>query len=358
VAGQAEARLIVLAAASAQPGQRDLGSRADRIARQSRLPVLVVRDPKAFQAWAVGERKLRVVLGADLSQSAITAMSWLNDLTRVGPCEIVLVHLYWPPLQFQRLGLSGVRSFLDPDVDVTRTLRHEFSERLAAFSGLNDVKYRLEPNLGRFDARLTSIALEENADLIVVGSHGRNGAERLWEGSVCRGVLRMAQASVVCVPTPAATQQPRRVKISEILVATDFSEVGNAAIPLAYAIAGAGASVHLVHVIPASGDGFAPHDIFEMTESNAAAHTEATAKLRGLVPPSPDAASPRTMIHVLSSRHPAEAIAQAAERLDADIICLGTHGRAGVTRTLLGSEAQGVLAHTRRVVLLARAPLA
>jgi nucleotide-binding universal stress UspA family protein len=64
------------------------------------------------------------------------------------------------------------------------------------------------------------------------------------------------------------------------------------------------------------------------------------------------------MVHVLSSRHPAQAIAQAAERLDADVICLGTHGRTGVARTLLGSEAQSVLANTHRPVLLARAPVA
>ena len=41
---------------------------------------------------------------------------------------------------------------------------------------------------------------------------------------------------------------------------------------------------------------------------------------------------------MLESRHPADAICQAAERLGADMICLGTHGRTGVAKAVLGSK--------------------
>jgi nucleotide-binding universal stress UspA family protein len=200
------------------------------------------------------------------------------------------------------------------------------------------------------------LALEENADLVVVGSHGRSAAEQLWEGSVCRGLMRMAHSSVACVPTPLAARAAKRSELANVLVATDFSDVGNAALSLAYAVASASGSVHLVHVIPAPGDGFEPHDIFEVRKANAAAHAEAEARLRSLILPVAGGGGPRTIVHVLSARHPSEAIAQAAERLDADLICLGTHGRAGATRTLLGSVAQSVLGNTQRPVLLARAP--
>jgi nucleotide-binding universal stress UspA family protein len=356
IAEQAKARLIVVGAASHSRSKRELGSRADRIARQARVPVLVTRDEKPFEAWLRGERKLRVVLCADFSLSAEAAARWLDDFARIGPCEVTLVHLYWPPLQFQRLGLSGVRSFLDADADVTKTLTRDFSERMAGLSNIDDLKYRLEPNLGRLDARLAMLAVEENADLIVVGSHGRSATERLWEGSVCRGVLRMGHSSVVCVPLPASAAKARPARIKNVLVATDFSEVGNAAISLAYSLAPADASVHLVHVISGGSDGFEPHDIFEGRADNAQARSEAEARLRTLVPAGAD--GPRTLLHVLTSRRAAEAIAQAAERLDADLVCLGTHGRTGIRRVLLGSQAQAVLGNTRRPVLFARAPQA
>lgn len=356
VAQQVDARLIVVAA-SQHGERRALGSRADRIAARSHVPVLAVRNPKPFEAWARGERPLRVVLGADLSLSSEAAMRWLNELTRLGPCEVVLVHLYWPPQQFQRLGLGGVRSLVDADADVTRALRQEFAARLAQFSGLAHVDFRLEPNLGRYDARLTSIALELDADLIVVGAHGRSASERVWEGSVSRGVLRMAVSSVACVPiTPGATTA-RSARLSRVLVATDFSDAGNAAVPLAYAVAPEGSWVHLVHVIPAATHGFDPHDIFELGDASPVARAEAEVRLRALVPSAKNDESPHTIVHVLGSKHPALAIAQAAERLDVDLICLGTRGRSGVARALLGSEAQNVLASTRKPVLFARPPL-
>jgi nucleotide-binding universal stress UspA family protein len=357
VAQQADARLIVVAATQ-RDDKRGLGTRADRVAARAHVPVLIVRDSGPIQAWLRGERPLRVVLGADLSRATEGAMRWLNDLTKLGPCEIVVTHLYWPPLQFQRLGLTGVRSFLDPDAEVTRALERAFAHRLTPFSGLANVRYRLEPNLGRVDARLASLAVEEHADLIVVGSHGRNVASRVREGSVSRGVLRTAPCSAACVPMPAMSERPSAVKVANVLVATDFSDVGNAAIPLAYAVAGAGAQVHLVHVIPAPADGFEAHDIFAVRDSSARAHDDAEARLHALAPPRHDGKCPATIVHVLCSAHPAQAIVQAAERLDADVICLGTHGRTGMSRALFGSDAQSVLTNTRRPVLLARAPLA
>jgi nucleotide-binding universal stress UspA family protein len=58
---------------------------------------------------------------------------------------------------------------------------------------------------------------------------------------------------------------------------------------------------------------------------------------------------------VLESGDAAEAIAQEAERFRADAICLGSHGRSGLAKTLLGSVAQGVMTKTTRPVLIIRA---
>jgi len=59
---------------------------------------------------------------------------------------------------------------------------------------------------------------------------------------------------------------------------------------------------------------------------------------------------------VVAGRRVSEAIIQAAERLDCDVICMGTHGRSGLTRALAGSVAQEVLLNGTRPVFIVRPP--
>jgi nucleotide-binding universal stress UspA family protein len=57
---------------------------------------------------------------------------------------------------------------------------------------------------------------------------------------------------------------------------------------------------------------------------------------------------------IVENADAAEAIRQAAERFNADVICLGSHGRSGLAKTLLGSVAHAVMAGSRRPVLIVR----
>jgi nucleotide-binding universal stress UspA family protein len=57
---------------------------------------------------------------------------------------------------------------------------------------------------------------------------------------------------------------------------------------------------------------------------------------------------------IIESGNAAEAISQEAERFDADAICVGSHGRSGLAKTLLGSVAQAVMANSKRPVLIVR----
>lgn len=92
-----------------------------------------------------------------------------------------------------------------------------------------------------------------------------------------------------------------------------------------------------------------------MLPALAGAQQAAVEQLRTLVPLQAAAGEKHSEVMVLESRDAAQAITQAAERLGADLICLGTHGRGGLSKTVLGSVAQAVLAHTERPTLLVRA---
>lgn len=352
-ARRCSARLILVGALGrrrASPGQ--LGSHADRTAQCARVPVLVVRDAEPFEAWVKRARPLRIVLGVDASLSSERAGRWISELCSLGPCEVVLAHLYWPPEEHRRLGLSGLRSYVDADAEILKTLEQEYSERFAGLFGSGPVHCHIEPHMGRTGDGLTALAREKKADLVVVGSRERSTLARFWEGSVARHVLRSADSSVACVPAPAEAPSLHTPALRSVLAATDFSTLGNQAVPLAYAAVERGGTVHLVHVVKGSRDPITPQDIFSPAPGQASsAHTQ----LAELVPDDSGSLTVTTRVHVLTAPHPAEAIAQAAERLGVDLVCVGTHGRSGLSRAILGSVAEGVLAHTRRPVLLARA---
>jgi nucleotide-binding universal stress UspA family protein len=70
-----------------------LGSVAERIAQSSPTPVLVVRTPAVLEAWARGERALRVMVAVEPTATAKAALAWATGLQRIGPCDLDVVHL-------------------------------------------------------------------------------------------------------------------------------------------------------------------------------------------------------------------------------------------------------------------------
>jgi len=165
--------------------------------------------------------------------------------------------------------------------------------------------------------------------------------DRLRFGSVSRGVLNNAAVSVGVVPASEVDLRPSRIpKIDRVLAATDFSDEGNEAVHYACGIVARGGTLKLIHITARGSD---------------VADPKLLGEIRDVVP---EGSADRFEIdaQIVASNDPAEAIAQEAERFAADVICVGSHGRSGLAKTLLGSVAQGVMTHSRRPVLVVRSP--
>jgi len=357
VAHDTSALLIVVGAhGRGRKTGRGLGSRADDAAQHSRVPVLAVRDASSFVSWLREDRPLRVVLGVDNTASAENAARWLDELCKLGACELTLAHLYWPPEIYQRLGIEGTRDFVAPDPQIVKPLEQQLTALLPPSPHAQARSYRIEPYLGRVGDGLAALAAELRADLLVVGVHHQSVLELIWEGSVARQALRASFQSVLCVPAPAATPAGKTLRLGRVLCATDFSELGNMAISLAYATVAPGGTVHLLHVVKAGRPQIDPYDVFhpipdEMTTEAAKA---ARTRLMGLAPGDTSTKAVVTQVLVLEASDAGSAICQAAERLGVDLICIGVHGKTGLMPAAFGSVAARVLANTRRHVLLAR----
>ena len=201
LAGSVAARLLVVAALGARPQQHGrLGSMAERVVQSSPMPVLVVRDGARFEAWARGAQPLRVLVGVELTTTAQRALRWASALRVIGPCDLLVTQVAWPPGEHLRLGLRAPMPLDHLLPDLEQVLRRDLEAWAGVLPGPGETSFLVQSGWGRVDAHLTQLAAEAQADLLVVGTHQRAGMARLWQGSVSRGVLHAAAMSVACVP--------------------------------------------------------------------------------------------------------------------------------------------------------------
>jgi nucleotide-binding universal stress UspA family protein len=148
-------------------------------------------------------------------------------------------------------------------------------------------------------------------------------------------------------------------KVKRVLVATDLSELSNRAVAHGYSMLPAGGVVRIVHVEQSFE--FAnpihapdPMAVQRLEEERRRQINECQNRLRTLVPAEAESCGIETEIEVLQQSKAAAAICDAAERFEADLICMASHGRSGLSKIILGSVAQAVMTCTRIPVLFIR----
>jgi nucleotide-binding universal stress UspA family protein len=142
-----------------------------------------------------------------------------------------------------------------------------------------------------------------------------------------------------------------------LLCATDLSAVGNAALPVTYALAGKGSTVHVLTVVEATnGNGARQNELaLGSSKDDAGGRSDlerARLHLNALCAAHPAQEGVETVVHVAPGWDAALVIEDLARSVGADVVVLGTHGRTGFGRLLMGSVAAEVLRRRRIPVLL------
>ncbi|MGM0578424.1 MAG: universal stress protein [Myxococcota bacterium] len=154
----------------------------------------------------------RILLATDLSDASANASRWAGNLVRWFDASLTVVHVeyvelppYFSPGQHERL-------------------REQL--RLAREAAARHVVEATEPLLG-FRPTATRIlegppadaipkaAVDLDADLVVLGTHGHTGLVRLWLGSVASGVLADCARPVLAVHSEASSDPPARICVAE-----------------------------------------------------------------------------------------------------------------------------------------------
>jgi len=337
VAGPADQTLVsfadtenanfIVIAASRGGSMLSLGSTAERVIALASVPVLLLRDPAPWLAFARGERALKVLVSVDDTVASDLVIQWTHGLRARGAVDVVLGAVYYPDEAAELYGLSK-RALVDRDPECERLLERDLQQRFGARGAVA----RARRGLGRIGDHVIELARDEKVDAIVVGTTQKTGLGRL--GSVSTVIVHDAPQSIVCVPPNAVIATRAIPKVESVLVATDLSQFANRAVPYAFALAGDGI-VHVAHVVDEDDDIDEP---------------DVVRQLMSLAPIGARVVS----AHVVRGDDAALALAQTAARLGVDAICIATHGRTGITRALVGSVADRLMRATRKPVLVLR----
>ena len=196
-------------------------------------------------------------------------------------------------------------------------------------------------------------ALSNHAELIVMGTHGRRGFQRLLLGSVTERVLRDAPCPVLTVPPQAQGVSPD-VTFKRIVCPIDFSPSALQALGFALDLArqadGRVTLLHVVEWLAEEEPRASTH--FSVPEYRRYMVEDAQERLRNLV-----AEESRTWVEiddlVVFGRAHRE-ILRSAETKPADLIVMGAQGRGGIGLALFGSTTQQVLRGAMCPVLTVR----
>jgi nucleotide-binding universal stress UspA family protein len=285
----------------------------------------------------------KVLCPIDFSPGSDQALRVAVQVATEHDAELVILHAWYvPPLSFA--GEYPLPPEVIQQMSDDAELGLAAAAREAANLGAKRVSTRIRTGLPWSTIVDTAT---DGIDLIVIGTHGRTGLGRVLLGSVAEKVIRHAPCSSLAV-RPDTVAKP----FVHALCPTDFSTSSSYAMKLATEIVRPdGGSIDLAHVLelPVSYSGDLPMpQMYRNLDALSSAELErATMELRGKT----------TMKVTGRSRigHPgAEILAMIDADPTIDLVVMGSHGRTGLKRLLLGSIAEKIVRNARCPVLVAR----
>lgn len=189
-------------------------------------------------------------------------------------------------------------------------------------------------------------AQEQDIDLVVMGTRGQTGLRRVVMGSVAEAVVRRASCPVLTVRERGEETglAPRAGRVKRLLAPVDFSEASRHSLLYARELAETyGARVDLLHVTShadlRAGARGAPEGEDVVCEASKASRREREEiHLASMA----EGAGLEAAVRVVYS-YPHGGILDFARDYDTDLIVIGTHGRSGLERALMGSVAERVI---------------
>jgi nucleotide-binding universal stress UspA family protein len=332
-----------------------VGSCAERIARSARCPVLIVPERTAGLPRWEGTEPLHLALALDGSPAAGALIYWARTGAPGDAADMSLIRLYWPPQEAVHYGVEQPWHENAGSSELLALIERDLRRQAAPLSGARDPQVSLQVLVRNGGEELAQAvdASPRRVDAVAIGIARHRF--RHWTPIDPRAVLRAATVPVFCIPEELRPGERQIPHFRSVLIASDLSEAAREAILPAYGLLVGGGRAELCHVhhlgeAAVTGHGGAAPPL------SPAERQALEEKLRALIPPESAEHGIATHVSVVEGPSIATAILQAAERTEADVIAVASHGRSGLGRLLMGSIAEEVARRSSRPLFLVHAP--
>jgi nucleotide-binding universal stress UspA family protein len=193
-------------------------------------------------------------------------------------------------------------------------------------------------------------AEKNQVSMIITGRRGRKGFKRLMMGSETARIIGHAPCNVLVVPRAA------NVEFKKIVVATDGSQYSENAVREAISIAKrCGSTLIAVSVVPSETE--SPFDIVHSEMQKGLIAEKELGEAEKNVKKVKDLAGAEgvTVKGFVYAGRPYDAILEIAKEEKADLVIVGSHGRTGIAKLLMGSVTERVIVLTECAVLVVKA---
>ena len=267
----------------------------------------------------------KIIVPVDFSKQSDHALRYAAGMAKKHNCELIALHMLEISPALMSTGDVGLA---ENTVFLLKLAEKRFTEFLDKpyLQGVS-----ISPIIKHFKvfSEVNEVAQEQNADLIVMGSHGADGLEEIFIGSNTEKVVRSAEIPVLVVKEETAEYQ-----VDRFVFACDFEAESVEAVQKAKSLAEVfGAELLLVYINT-------PNDAFLSTKDayNKISAFQVLAKLG-------------KEVEVYNDYTVEKGILNYADSVAADLIGIPTHGRKGLSHFLLGSIGEDIANHASMPVI-------
>ncbi|MDI1257454.1 MAG: universal stress protein [Flavobacterium sp.] len=268
----------------------------------------------------------RILVPTDFSDHANYALNTAAQIAKQYNCELFILNLLDLPTHMNDAVSSGVNI---PEVMLFLSKTQDKLEALRSNGELNGIHVVTEARIEKAFEGIATYSKEHNVDLIVMGSHGSSGYQELYMGTTTEKTVRTSEIPVLVIKNEIAN-----FKADNFVFASDFSkEIRKPFEKLVNFANVFGANLNLVMINT-------PNSF----KSNSVAEKIMTDFIK-------DFSIDKYSLHIYNDTNVEKGILNYANKVDADLIGMCTHGRTGLSHFFNGSISEDLVNHTVRPVV-------